>query len=215
MFVRSGALIPPLTQALVFAILSVSPAWAAGQKKGGPVAPSKPVPLSEVPVTALTPGYNIKPSDVALPEGAQIGQYRRIFQPFPNWTLVCDENFVSKKKVCNIAQTIVGPNGENVFSWSLAADQKGQPLFILRLPPTVGEGKSVRLGVPDGGPPIVVGIAGCTVVNCLAYQIVSPRLRAGVEKGVAIEVSYPTSTSASNVAFLAPLAGLSHALAAI
>ncbi|GAA3267943.1 hypothetical protein GCM10020258_38780 [Sphingomonas yabuuchiae] len=98
----------------------------------------------------LMPGFRVKPSDITLPEGLPAGQYRRIFQPFPNWTLVCDENLQKKQKICNVARTIQGPDGGTVFSWSLAAAQDGQPIFILRVPTNVGMGGLIRLVLPDG-----------------------------------------------------------------
>ena len=51
-------------------------------------------------------GYRIKPSDVALPPDAKLGEYQRTTRPFENWTLICDENLQARQKVCNVTQII-------------------------------------------------------------------------------------------------------------
>ena len=33
-----------------------------------------------------------------VPQGAELGRYRRTIQPFENWELRCDENLKTKKK---------------------------------------------------------------------------------------------------------------------
>lgn len=61
------------------------------------------------------PSYSIKPSEVTVPPGAELGRYRRIIQPFENWNLICDENLKTMKKICNITQSIVDQNGQFAF----------------------------------------------------------------------------------------------------
>lgn len=206
---------------LVFAALSCGPALAAGQQQKKKPASStntqtKPASvLDTVPTFTPTPGYSVKPSEVVVPGDVAVGRYRRTFQPFPNWTLICDENLAKKRKVCNIAQTILGSDGAAVFSWSLAASQDGQPLFILRAPPALGADGTIALAIPDGGPLVRVKVRGCDATVCLAYQPVGQRLRAAVEKGLAVEISYAADTPSTPIVFRVPLQGLAQALAAI
>ncbi|MBB4611555.1 invasion protein IalB [Sphingomonas yabuuchiae] len=202
---------------MVLASLSCGPAMAAGrQRKATPIPPvTHQASSSDLARFRLMPGFRVKPSDITLPEGLPAGQYRRIFQPFPNWTLVCDENLQKKQKICNVARTIQGPDGGTVFSWSLAAAQDGQPIFILRVPTNVGMGGLIRLVLPDGGAPVPIAVQGCNPTICLAYQSVSQRLRTAVEQGVTVEISYGSGSPPKPVRFFAPLAGLAAALAAI
>ncbi len=199
---------------------------AEGTKRTAPVVPEtspvRPAPTPQPSSSpeqgeahATAPGYTVKLADVTVPAGVPIGKYRRAFQPFPNWTLICDENLAKKQKVCNIAQTILGPDGSTAFSWSLAAAQDGKPLFILRAPSSIGERGSICLTLPDGGPPILVSIQGCTPAMCLAYQALGQRLRAAIDKAMTIDISYVAGARANTVTFRAPLEGLATALAAI
>ena len=43
-------------------------------------------------------GYSIKPSEVSVPQGAELGRYHRTIQPFENWELRCDENLKRRRK---------------------------------------------------------------------------------------------------------------------
>src|SRR5882757_1793451 len=71
--------------------------------------------------------YTVKPSDVVIPDGEQLGQYRRVVQPFKNWILICDESLKSKRRVCNLTQSIVDQRGAPVFNWSFVATADGKP----------------------------------------------------------------------------------------
>ena len=64
--------------------------------------------LCGVQAASGAPGaaYRLKGPDIVLPPGVPLGQYRRIFQPFPNWTLICDENLKTRQVVCNVSQTV-------------------------------------------------------------------------------------------------------------
>lgn len=188
-------------------------AHAAGQSKKTPRAQTRALPSA--PPYIMTPGFFVKPSDITVPSDVPIGQYQRVIRPFPNWTLICDENRAKKQKVCNISQTIVGSHGATVFSWSLAAAQNGQPFFILRLPPSVGEGQAIQLDLSDGGPVVPVPIRGCTEQTCIGYQQVGARLRAAVAKGLAPKISYSQGTPPEAISFTAPFDGLAAALGAI
>lgn len=162
-----------------------------------------------------TVAYWVKPSEVAIPAGVKPGDFMRMTRPFPNWTLICDVNFALKQKTCNITQDIANAAGATVFSWSLAATQEGQPLMILRVPPSVAG--PVRIDIADGKPPISVPIKGCNAQLCLGYVLLDSRLRAAIEKGNAAGISYALKTSGTpaRVGFGAPLAGLASALNAI
>ena len=86
-------------------------------------------------------GYAVKPSDVAIPSGETLGEFRRTIQPFSNWTLICDESLKSKRRVCNVTQTIVSAQGTVAFNWSLVATAEGKPLMVMRVPAAVGIGQ--------------------------------------------------------------------------
>jgi invasion protein IalB len=180
---------------IVFLLLSFMGAGLAGAQEAG------------------APQYRLKPSDVVVPEGSEVGKYRRIVQPFDNWTLICDEDLKSMKKVCNIAQTIINAAGETVFSWSLAGDDKGQPMMILRVPPSIGEGKDIVLSFPSRKEKTSVPVRGCTEVICLAYLPVGPVLREEIGKEGAARISYPGPLG--RVDLQLPLADLGKALASI
>ncbi|ACL62632.1 invasion associated locus B family protein [Methylobacterium nodulans] len=217
MFVRIMTRAAVILLVLILAGLSGGGTHAAGQKrKAVPVAPQTTASaVQPAPSYTLTPGFSVKLPDVALPADVPLGQYRRVIRPFPNWTLICDENLEKKQKVCNISQTIVGPDGATVFSWSLAATLEGQPFFILRIPPGVGPNATLGLDLADGAPPITVPIKGCDAKICIAYLPVGQRLRTAAAKGGPVQVSYASDSLPNAVSFRAPLAGLTAALSVI
>lgn len=157
--------------------------------------------------------FSVKPAEVALPPGVAFGDYRRVIQPFENWTLICDENFKTKKKVCNISQTVVDQTGETAFSWSLAATQDGKPMMIMRVPSGVGPGKDIVLSFPDK-PELKVQTGGCDAKVCVALLPVSPLIKEQVAKGGEARVGYDIATL-GRIVVVSPLKGLSTALAAI
>jgi len=209
MFAGFGHANCPSGLALVLAFLLGSPALAAAQTTDPASLPSKAAQGTE----GIT--YQVKRSDVVIPHDVSPGQYRRVTQPFPNWTLICDENLARKQKVCNISQTIIDSRGEVSFSWSLAASDDGRPFFILRTPPSVGDKGVITLDLPDKGAEVSVAVDGCNPVVCIAYQQVGPRLRTLISKGGAVGISIKATDGTGKVSFLAPLDGLNAALAAI
>lgn len=194
---------------LAFVKLLGSLLWAAGQATEPAWAASLSTQDTE------KPQYTVKHSEIVLPDDVPLGQYRRVTQPFPNWTLICDENLVRQEKVCNISQTILDGQGGSAFSWSLAAAEDGRPFFILRVPSMVGKGGVIQMKLPDNGADVFVPVEGCNANVCVAYQQVGPRLRLAVEKGDMIGISYAGGSPERTISFVAPLEGLDAALSAI
>jgi invasion protein IalB len=158
--------------------------------------------------------FSIKPSEVVIPDGAELGKYRRTIQPFENWELRCDENLKSKKKICNITQTILDGQGQFLFSWSLAATEDGKPLMILRARPGLGPEKPISLTFPGRKEPVLIAAKGCDTNVCLGLLPVGPVLREQIAKAAIVHISYEAVPS-QTLEFDAPLQGLSKALAAI
>jgi len=155
-------------------------------------------------------GFSIKPSVVAVPKGAELGRYRRIIQPFENWELICDENLKAKKKICNITQSILDREGRFAFSWSVAATEQGKPIMILRTRPGLGMKKP--LNFPGRTEPVIAETYACDPSVCVALLPVGPVLREQIAKAAIVQISYQ---DIENLAFEAPLQGVSAALAAI
>lgn len=158
--------------------------------------------------------YTVEPSDVVLPEGLAPGEYRRIIQPFENWTLICDENLKALQKVCNITQSIVDHEGRMAFSWSLAATETGKPMMILRIPAAAGQRERVSLLFPGRKTPVAVGLDGCNAAVCVGMVPVGPILREHIPNGTIPQVAY-TTADGHTVTLNAPLKGLQEALQAI
>lgn len=157
--------------------------------------------------------YRVLPSDVALPAGVEPGRYRRIIQPFGNWTLVCDENLDERQKVCNVSQTIVDPNGEQALMWSLAATESGQPMMIVRTRPDLA-GDRVTIAFAGLAEQIPVMIRECDQTACAGLLPVSPFLRRQIVAGTDAQITY-SLRSGGIVTLAAPLQGLASALEGI
>ncbi len=197
------------------ALCGGQPSALAAHKKVGQVPPiTKLAPPTSRP-EPLTHGFSVKPSEVSVPDGVPLGKYLRMIRPFPNWTLICDENLAKKQKVCNISQTIVDKAGATIFSWSLAAAQNGMPFFIMRVPPNVGRDNAIKINLGDGGATVPVKIEGCDAQVCIGYLPVVQRVREAVKKGRTVGISYQFGNSANGLSFRAPLSGLAAALNAI
>lgn len=160
------------------------------------------------------PEYRIKPSDVTLPPDAKLGSYRRIIQPFENWTLICDENLQTRQRVCNVTQTIEDPSGRLAFSWSLAATRGGKPYMILRTTSDAKYPGLISLRFQGQAKPVEVHLDGCNATVCVGMLPVGPLLREQISKNAAPEISYET-TSGKPVALAATLKGLAKAVEAI
>jgi invasion protein IalB len=194
LFMKWHAKAPTLT-CLVMACVLLAGAASAAQK-------------------AVAGGYKIKPSDVAVPQDATLGKFRRIIHPFENWNLVCDENLQAKRKVCNISQSFVDGMGTLVFSWSLAASEDGKPFMILRVPAGTGAGTMVSLKFAGRDQSVNIKLDACDVAVCIGYVPVGPILRAQIGKDAIAQVSYSTPAG-TMVSVDAPFKGLATALSAI
>lgn len=162
----------------------------------------------------LPGGYAVKSSEVAIPDGEELGQYRRVVQPFKNWTLICDESLKSKRRVCNLTQSIVDQRGAPVFNWSFVATADGQPLVVMRVPAAVGLGQQIGLALGDKPDRIVAQTDRCDGAFCTATIAIGRMLRRHIQAGTDCTVSY-TLADAGEVSFQAPLEGLFTALSAM
>jgi len=162
------------------------------------------------------PRYSIKPSEVVLPEGVALGQYRRVIRPFANWTLICDENLKKKQRVCNITQTIIDERGALAFSWSLAGTSSGNPIMIIRVPASVGKGNPVQISFPNDKSPVNAKTEDCDQTICLILQPVGPVLREQISKQVDVRITYADPANGNGpIVIGTTLKGLQTALAAI
>lgn len=163
----------------------------------------------------LASPYRIKPSDVALPPEATLGQYQRTIRPFENWTLICDENLKARKKVCNVAQVIEDGAGKMAFSWSLAATQDGKPYMIVRTPPNARSDGLVSLKFDGRDQAIEVHLNGCNQVVCVGMLPVGPVMRQQITRNATPAISYTTVDGQTITVTAATLKGLSAALAPV
>ena len=161
---------------------------------------------------APPPVYAVKPSDVVVPEGETLGEFRRMIQPFKNWTLICDESLKSKRRVCNITQSIVNAQGAVAFNWSLIATADGKPLMAMRIPAAAGVGAQIELAMGDSPDRIVAQTDRCDVSFCFATIAIGNVLRRHIRAATPCLVSYPLPQGGP-VVLEAPLDGLSGVLA--
>lgn len=157
-------------------------------------------------------GYAVKPSDVAVPEGETLGEFRRMIQPFRNWTLICDESLKSKRRVCNVTQSIVSAQGAVAFNWSLIATADGKPLMAMRIPATAGVGAQIELAMGDSPDHIVAQTDHCDANFCFATIAIGNVLRRHIRAATPCLVSYQLP-QAGPIVLEAPLDGLSSVLA--
>lgn len=161
---------------------------------------------------APPPGYAVKPSDVVIPEGETLGEFRRMIQPFRNWTLICDESLKSKHRVCNVTQSIVNAQGAVAFNWSLIATADGKPLMAMRTPAAAGVGAQIDLAMGDSADHIVAQTDHCDANFCFATIAIGNVLRRHIRAATPCLVSYQLP-KAGLIVLEAPLDGLSGVLA--
>ncbi|MDH2343895.1 invasion associated locus B family protein [Bradyrhizobium sp. SSUT77] len=162
--------------------------------------------------SAPPPAYAVKPSDVVVPEGETLGEFRRMIQPFRNWTLICDESLKTKRRVCNVTQSIVNAQGAVAFNWSLIATADGKPLMALRIPVVGGVGAQIELAMGDSPDRIVVQTDRCDANFCFATIAIGNVLRRHIRAATPCRVSYQ-SPQGGPIVLEAPLDGLSGVLA--
>lgn len=160
------------------------------------------------------PTSAVKPSDVVIPDGEQLGQFRRIIQPFKNWILICDESLKTKRRVCNLTQSIVDTQGAPIFNWSFVATASGEPLVVMRVPAAVGPGQQIGLALGSRPDRIVAETDQCDAAFCTATIAIGPMLRRHIRAGTDCLVSYQRPDF-GEVRLDAPLDGLYAALAAL
>jgi invasion protein IalB len=158
----------------------------------------------------VTPGgFSVKPSEVAIPAGETLGQFRRSIQPFRNWTLICDESLTAQRSVCNITQTVVDAAGAPAFSWSLLATEDGAPLMMMRAPAALGVGAQidVALGAQEA---VVAQTDRCDAAFCYATVAIGDMMRRHIQAATASTVTYAAGGVVTQLQ--APLDGLYEAL---
>ncbi len=139
--------------------------------------------------------YTVKPSDVVVPEGETLGEFRRMIQPFKNWTLICDESLKSKRRVCNVTQTIVNAQGAIAFNWSLIATADGKPLMAMRIPGSRRRWRADRTPAMGDSPDhIVAQTDRCDASFCFATIAIGNVLRRHIRAATPCTVSYPLPT---------------------
>jgi invasion protein IalB len=164
-----------------------------------------------MPALANESAYRVKLTDIAIPKGAALGEVRRTMQPFPNWTLICDENLKTQTKICNVTQNFVDSAGAVVFSWSLAATEDGSPVFVLRAPASLGRKGSIAVR-PTAGKPLSALVQACDATTCIATLALAPSLKDDIARAEPVTIFYAAERP---VTLSAPLNGLARALAAI
>ncbi len=161
-----------------------------------------------------SPSYRIRPSAIVLPKGVKPGDYARTTRPFENWTLICDQNFATREKICNVTQIIEDSTGRMVFSWSLAATQAGKPYMILRAAANAMSYLPISVQFTEPKRQLDIHIDGCNEDVCLGMLPVERIMREQIAKNAETTISYMTRNG-DTVTIQAPLKGLSVALSAI
>src|SRR5699024_6360174 len=129
----------------------------------------------EIAASSAEPTFMVVPSEIKPPTGVALGDFRRTFQPFENWTLICDEDLRAQSRICNIRQDIAVEGAGTIFSWAMAATDGGQERMIVTVPGSVGDGGDVILKF-DGGV-TYTAMASCTPQACSATIPVGPQIR--------------------------------------
>ncbi|MBR0938997.1 invasion associated locus B family protein [Bradyrhizobium jicamae] len=155
--------------------------------------------------------YIVKPSDVAIPEGETLGRFRRTIQPFRNWTLICDESLNARRRVCNITQAIINPQGAVAFSWSLVATDDGKPLMMMRVPAAAGSGQPIELTMGEKPDRIIARTDRCNASFCFATIAIGDVLKRHIRAATTCVVTYQLP-QIGPVVLNAPLDGLVAAL---
>lgn len=158
------------------------------------------------------PVFTVIPSDVQPPDGVAVGSFRRSFQPFDNWTLICDEDLLAQKRICNIRQEIAIEGAGKIFSWAMAATDTGQERMVISAPQAIGEGGKIEFAF-EGGATYAAQV-NCTAVACTTTVPVGPQIRRHIENELDIRIRFYASP-VGHLEFRAPMKGLADALKAV
>ena len=158
------------------------------------------------------PSFTVVPSSIQPPPGVELGSFRRSFQPFKNWTLVCDEDLSKKQRICNIRQEIAIEGAGTIFSWAMAATDNGQPRMLVTAPAAIGNGGEVMLSFD--GEASFAAKATCNERACTALIPVGPQIRRHITEKLDIGISF-LAPPVGVVQFDAPMDGLGDALKAV
>jgi len=155
------------------------------------------------------PAFAVVPSSIQPPAGVPLGSFRRSYQPFENWTLICDENLAAGRRICNIRQEIGIVGAGTIFSWAMVATDSGEERMLITAPAAIGQGGAIELTFNDGQG--YIARVACDEAACTATVPVGPRMRRHIaeELNVGIRFSAPP---VGTVEFKAPMNGLKDAL---
>jgi len=173
--------------------------------------------LSVLPASGQNTGkavsYSVRPPPLAVPSG-EPGAVRRSIMQFYHWTLLCDTVFANNTQVCNVSQAVWNDDNAVIFSWSLAASDKGDPFMLLRTAPGADTKSPVRLAVKDSKQSIDIAFVGCNDNVCVAQTPVGPLLTQAIRNRSDITISYRLAGQGT-VRFDTSFLGLKEAVAAI
>ncbi|KAA6205495.1 MAG: invasion-associated locus B family protein [Candidatus Tokpelaia sp.] len=159
-----------------------------------------------------TAPYSLRPPPLSVPAG-EPGAVRRSIMQFYQWTLICDTVFADKTQVCNVSQAVWDAGNMVIFSWSLAASDKGDPFLLLRTLPDTDTKSPVRIALKGTNQAVNVAFVGCNAALCLAQTPVGPFLTQAIRKQSNITVSY-RSAGRGVLSFDTSFLGLKEAVAA-
>lgn len=156
--------------------------------------------------------FEVVPSRVQSPPGVPVGKFRRIYHPFENWTLICDENLQERTHLCNIRQEIAASGSGVIFTWIIAATDTGDPRIIAHGPATIQSGQAIQLRFKDDS--TFRATVTCGPQSCSTTIPIGPKIREHIKNGYDIEVSF-TAAPVGEVRFHAPMKGAASALMAV
>lgn len=135
------------------------------------------------------PVFKVAPSKVAPPPGVALGDFRRSFQPFENWTLICDEDLRLEMRICNIRQDIEIEGAGVIFSWAMAATDDGKERMVVNALGAIGEGGEIVLIFDDGT--TYSARVQCTANACVTTVPVGPHIRRHIEQQLESRSVFP------------------------
>ncbi|MGX7708096.1 invasion associated locus B family protein [Methylobacterium sp. Gmos1] len=196
---------PDRPAAFLAALLLLAPVPAAAQLRGSlaEARPEEPAATAALP----EPGYRIRPAAGAP---ARPG-VRRVIETFGGWTLICDEE--KRRRICNASQSIVTATGGLAFSWSLAATQGGEPVFVLRAPVVGFPSRTVTLDV--AGREMVLRLPNCDAALCVGFLPLDAALVRQIKARAGVTIRYRVREGSAPVTITTSLDGLGSAIGSI